>query len=88
MKKLLVAAMLVAFAAAPAFSADVFTYTGKGTVTFDHKAHADSLGCEACHEGEPASIEVDKTSAHGDTCKGCHKTKGAGPTKCNDCHVK
>ncbi len=88
MKKLLVAVMLVAFAAAPAFATDVYTYTGKGTVTFDHKTHADSLGCDACHEGEPAKIEVDKKGAHGATCKTCHKDQKAGPTKCNDCHVK
>ena len=47
MKKLLVVAMLAAFAAAPAFAADVYTYEGKGVVTFNHKGHADKLGCEA-----------------------------------------
>ncbi|TRO80283.1 cytochrome c3 family protein [Trichloromonas acetexigens] len=87
MKKLLVVAMLAAFAAAPAFAADVYTYEGKGVVTFDHKGHADKLGCEACHQGEPAKIEVTKDSAHKDVCKNCHTEKG-GPTKCNDCHVK
>lgn len=88
MKKLLVAVMLVAFAAAPAFAVqEVYTYTGKGTCTFDHKMHGEKMGCEACHEGAPAKIEVTKASAHGDVCKNCHKEKG-GPTKCNDCHVK
>ena len=87
MKKLLVVVMLAAFVAAPAFAADVITYEGKGVVTFNHKAHADKLGCEACHQGEPAKIEVTKDSAHGAVCKDCHKEKG-GPTKCNECHVK
>ncbi len=87
MKKLLVLVMLASFAAAPVFAADVYTYEGKGVCTFNHKAHADSLGCEACHQGEPAKIEVTKDSAHSTVCKDCHKEKG-GPTKCNECHVK
>ncbi len=89
MKKLVIAVMLVAFAAAAVYAADVVTYENKkGNVTFDHKAHADALGsCDACHEGEPAKIAIDKNSAHGAACKDCHKEKG-GPTKCNDCHKK
>ena len=87
MKKLLVLVMLAAFAAAPAFAADVYTYEGKGVCTFNHKAHADQLGCEACHQGEPAKIEVTKANAHKEVCKDCHKAQG-GPTKCNECHVK
>lgn len=87
MKKFLVVMMLVAFAATSAIAADVVTYEGKGVVTFNHKAHGEKLGCEKCHEGEPAKITVDKAAAHGDTCKNCHKAEG-GPTKCNDCHVK
>lgn len=86
MKKLLVVAMLAVFAAAPAFATDVYTYEGKGVVTFDHKGHADKMGCDACHQGEPAKIEVTKDAAHKDVCKNCHTEKG-GPTKCNDCHV-
>ncbi|MEJ2200195.1 MAG: cytochrome C [Desulfuromonadaceae bacterium] len=87
MKKLLLAVALVAFAAGSAFAADVYTYEGKGVVTFNHKTHGDSLGCDACHQGEPAKIELTKNSAHKEACKDCHKEKG-GPTKCNDCHVK
>lgn len=87
MKKLLVAVMITAFAATSALAADVVTYEGKGVVTFNHKGHADKLGCEACHQGEPAKIEVTKDSAHKAVCKDCHTAKG-GPTKCNDCHVK
>ena len=41
MKRVLVIMMLLAFVAAStvAFAADTVTYTGKGTVTFNHKAH-------------------------------------------------
>jgi opacity protein-like surface antigen len=87
MKKLFVAAMLVAFAATAALAADTVVLEAKnGAVTFNHKAHADKLGCEACHQGEPAKIELDKTSAHA-LCKDCHKAQN-GPTKCGDCHKK
>ena len=87
MKKLLVAAMLVAFAATAALAADTVVLEAKnGNVTFNHKAHADKLGCEACHQGEPAAIELDKKSAHA-LCKDCHKAQG-GPTKCSACHKK
>jgi primosomal protein N' len=87
MKKLLVLVMLATFVAAPAFATDVVTYEGKGVVTFNHKGHADKMACDACHEGEPAKIEVTKDSAHKAVCKDCHTAKG-GPTKCNECHVK
>ncbi|OHB25625.1 MAG: cytochrome C [Desulfuromonadaceae bacterium GWC2_58_13] len=87
MKKLIIAAMLVAFAAAPALAADTVVMQAKnGNVTFNHKAHADKLGCEACHQGEPAMIELNKDSAHA-LCKECHKAQ-SGPTKCGDCHKK
>jgi opacity protein-like surface antigen len=87
MKKLVIAVMLVAFAVTAVYAADVVTYESKkGNVTFDHKAHSE-LGCDKCHEGEPAKIEIDKKAAHGDACKSCHKKDG-GPTKCNACHVK
>jgi cytochrome c553 len=88
MKKLIIAVMLVAFAFTLAYAADTVTYESKkGAVTFDHKGHSEKMECAACHEGTPAKIEIDKKAAHGDSCKGCHKTEG-GPTKCNDCHKK
>ena len=88
MKKLMIAAMLVAFTFTLAYAADTVTYENtKGTVTFEHKAHSEKMECTACHEGTPAKIEVDKEAAHGETCKDCHK-KESGPTKCNDCHKK
>jgi len=89
MNKLLVATLLVAFAAATAFAADVVTYPAKnGTVTFNHKGHQAKMECTACHKeaGKPAKIALDKDKAHA-LCKECH-AKGAGPTKCADCHKK
>lgn len=90
MKSFLVFALLTLFAAAPALASDSFTYTGKGTVTFNHKAHGEKLGCAACHEGEPTKIEIsDKATGHA-ACLDCHKAKKAegAPTSCGECHVK
>jgi len=88
MKRLLITLMLVAFTLTLAYATDSVKYeNSKGTVTFDHKTHGEKLGCDACHKGEPAKIEIDKNAAHGAACKDCHKEKG-GPTKCNDCHKK
>jgi cytochrome c553 len=89
MKKLLVAAMLVAFAASTAMAADTVTLEAKnGNVTFNHKKHSESMECKICHgEGTPGKLELDKDMAHA-LCKDCHTTKAAGPTKCGDCHKK
>lgn len=96
MKKLIVALMLVAFAASTALAADVVTYPSakckKGPVSFDHKAHATFVvdGCKnaACHgDAAPAAIAVNKKTAHKALCKTCHKGN-AGPTKCGGCHIK
>lgn len=89
MKKLLVAAMLVAFAVSTAMAADTVVLEAKnGNVTFNHKQHSESMECKVCHgEGTPAKIELDKDKAHA-LCKACHADKGAGPTKCGDCHKK
>lgn len=90
MKKLIVAAMLVAFAASAAFASDVVTIKAKnGDITFNHKMHQDNLkDCKICHgEGKPAKIELDKEKAHA-LCKECHTKGGQGPTKCGECHKK
>jgi hypothetical protein len=89
MKKLLIAAMLVAFAASTAMAADTVTLTAKnGNVTFNHKKHSESMECKICHgEGTPGKLELDKDKAHA-LCKDCHTSKKAGPTKCGDCHKK
>jgi opacity protein-like surface antigen len=87
MKKLLVAAMLVAFAASTAMAADTVTLEAKnGNVTFNHKKHSESMECKICHgEGTPGKLELGKDKAHA-LCKDCHTTKAAGPTQCGYCH--
>ncbi len=91
MKRLVVTLIAVSFLAAGslALASDMVTLTAKnGNVTFNHKAHQDKMECKVCHgEGTPAKIELDKDKAHA-LCKDCHTTKGAGPTKCNECHKK
>jgi len=91
MKKLFVVLMLLAFAtsATLAIAADSVTYAGgkQGKVVFNHKGHSDKMKCDACHQGTPAKIAVNKDVAHKAVCKECHAAKG-GPTKCGDCHKK
>ena len=59
-----------------------------GNVTFPHREHASRLDCKTCHEGTPGKIPgFGKDKAH-PLCRGCHQEKGAGPTKCGDCHKK
>jgi len=92
MKKLLIALMLVAFAATLSMASNgpdtVVMKAKNGNVTFNHKAHSTSMDCALCHgDGTPAKIEISKKVAH-KLCKGCHKAKKQGPTKCKQCHVK
>ncbi|MFA7536831.1 MAG: cytochrome c3 family protein [Desulfuromonadales bacterium] len=91
MKKLMIAVLLVAFAGIPAFAADapdsVTLEAKNGNVTFNHKVHSEAMECSVCHQGEPGKMELDKNAAH-NLCKGCHQDKGAGPTKCGECHKK
>lgn len=91
MKKLLVSALLVAFSAAPALAAvpagPVTLQAKNGNITFNHKTHA-KVECTACHtKAEGGKIDLNKDSGH-KLCMGCHKEKGAGPTKCGECHKK
>lgn len=90
MKKIIIATLLVAFTTSAALAADVVVLKAKnGDVTFNHKAHVESLkDCKLCHgDTVPAKIELDKATAHA-LCKGCHTTKAQGPTKCGECHKK
>jgi len=90
MKKLLIATLLVAFAATTALAADVVTYPAKnGTVTFNHKGHQTKMECKVCHvdQAKPAKITIDSKDTGHALCKECH-TQGTGPTKCGDCHKK
>lgn len=90
MKTIIAAAALTLFTAGFAMAADTITFPAKnGNVTFDHKKHQAALkDCKICHEKAPGKIEgFGKDMAH-KTCKGCHTDKGAGPTKCAECHKK
>lgn len=90
MKKIIAAVALTIFAAGAALAADTITLPAKnGNITFNHKMHQDTLkDCKICHEKGPGKIEgFGKDFAH-KTCKGCHETKKAGPTKCGECHKK
>ncbi len=60
-----------------------------GNVTLPHKKHAETMECKTCHgDATPGPIEgFAKEKAHA-LCTGCHKDKGAGPTKCQECHKK
>jgi len=90
MKNAIAAAVLVMFSAGAVMAADTITFTAKnGTVSFNHKMHQETLkDCKACHAKGPGKIEgFGKDWAH-KNCKGCHADKGAGPTKCNECHKK
>jgi len=60
----------------------------QGNVAFPHADHASRLACSLCHPSEPPEANaMNKTFARS-TCKGCHKNSGAGPTGCQQCHVK
>ena len=90
MKKMLTIALMLAFATAGiAIAADSVVMKAKnGDVTFNHKAHSGSMDCKVCHgDAKPGKVELDKDAAHA-LCKDCHSKKGAGPTKCGECHKK
>lgn len=90
MKKFIAAVALVMFSAGAVMAADTIVLPAKnGDITFNHKNHQVALkDCKICHEKGPGKIEsFGKDFAH-KTCKGCHTDKGAGPTKCTECHKK
>ena len=104
MKKFFAVLMMVAFVAVAANvvanngPAEVKIENKKGTITFNHAAHQESVAdcatchhngtdtgsCRSCHDG--AKAPEFKNAAH-KVCKSCHKGND-GPTKCNGCHVK
>lgn len=89
MKKIAIALLAVAAFAGNAFAADApDTIEMKRKVTFNHKAHAATVGdCKKCHEKDPGKIEgFGKDLAHAKSCKGCHVEMKKGPTACKECH--
>ena len=90
MEKVITAVALIMFSATTVLAADTMTFqTKNGDVTFPHKKHQEMLkDCKICHEKGPGKIQdFSKEWAH-KTCRGCHSDKGAGPTKCAECHKK
>jgi hypothetical protein len=87
--KILLSSVLMLFAGVTfACAADVYTYEGMGTVTFNHKEHM-SLGCASCHEGKPERIVIENKEQGHANCLECHKEQGgSAPTKCNECHIR
>ena len=91
MKKLL---FILLFLSVASFSfagnADfVKTYSGHGTVTFDHSKHNHyETDCDYCHTPLKAN-GVDKKFGHA-VCRDCHKKsqEKTAPTKCSGCHIK
>ena len=78
MKRLLAAALLIAFSVSTAIAADTLVLQNKiGKVVFAHKMHQEMLqDCTLCHgKNKPGKIEgFNKDAAH-KLCKGCHETK-------------
>lgn len=94
MKSVIAAVAMSLFCAGFAAAADqtvVELPAKNGNVSFPHKKHQDmkEMKCTNCHETEQGGkiANLGKDWAH-KTCKGCHTEKGAGPTKCNECHKK
>jgi len=54
------------------------------------KGAMDGNSCFECHGKDPKAPDPSVSSAKENPfhirCRGCHKEKGEGPTKCNDCH--
>jgi hypothetical protein len=73
-----------------------------GVVTFDHAAHQGLAKtecktchhtggyekCDSCHGAKADGAKLKYKDAIHKNCKGCHKEKKKGPTKCKECHVK
>jgi hypothetical protein len=53
-------------------------------------ADAEPESCFNCHGKDPdipdPSVSSAKENPFHITCRGCHKEKGEGPTKCGECH--
>nr|WP_320115594.1 cytochrome c3 family protein [uncultured Desulfuromonas sp.] len=92
--KLLLSVLFMALLATSALAADTYEYTGKGTVTFDHKMHGEKMDCSSCHTTQPPQkIAINGKKEGHALCLDCHKKeqeKGnkAAPKSCSQCHKK
>lgn len=65
----------------------------RGDVRFNHDLHQQNMksdSCIPCHKTELPTkkatlTRLDQRKAHY-FCKGCHHTRGVGPTECHECH--
>jgi hypothetical protein len=50
----------------------------------------DVQSCSAvdCHGTETVGKKLNLREAYHKMCRGCHQEQKAGPTKCDDCHIK
>ena len=99
MKKMIAIIIAIVFMCAGAYASDLdpnFTKeypNSKGTVTFNHQLHAESVGeCVNCHTQLKAfGGAVDKKYGH-KVCKSCHKdilqSVPNSPVACTGCHVR
>ncbi|PLX93601.1 MAG: cytochrome C [Desulfuromonas sp.] len=92
--RLLFTLLFVALCTTSALAAESYQYTGKGTVTFNHKMHGEKMDCSSCHTTQPPQkiAITNKQQGHA-LCLDCHKSeqkKGntAAPKSCNQCHKK
>ncbi|MCD6526258.1 MAG: cytochrome c3 family protein [Desulfuromonas sp.] len=92
--KLLFIALFTMVCATTAIAADQYQYTGKGTVSFNHKMHGEKLECSACHTtATPEKMAITNKKEGHDKCLVCHKAEkkngnNAAPTSCSQCHKK
>jgi hypothetical protein len=50
----------------------------------------DVVSCSTadCHGTETVGAKLNLREAYHKSCRGCHQERKAGPTKCDECHVK
>lgn len=91
---LLLGAQFTIIGISSAMATDQYSYSGKGTVTFNHAEHGKKMECSTCHTDEqPSKISITNKQEGHDFCLSCHKAnKKSGnaviPTSCNQCHKK
>jgi len=88
--RILAAGLFLLLTALPARAGRLPTWIefpgAQGLVRFNHADHAGRLECSQCHATPiPVPFGVEESFAH-NTCLGCHRNGGTGPTACSQCH--